>query len=261
MCTPTPIDTYNMTHIQRVIWSGAHRIAKPMSNCESKSKVVVKIGDFRLPFAHFFITATQYTYSGFVQYFRFSFRFGAVFLMNLQLNTNSRRRRKGEKARNKNKTYMYTKMNRKILCQPKSLFDGKRKEKICCLRNAQRERLFMYIVRKWWDRSISCSVTLSFCIRSVCFVSSFFPPTIFFFLSFHCECLGFPYLRSIRVQKCVCVCHVFLGLSIPFHFVHSLFRFSSSLLLNPILKQKHEPKFVYVRACVWVCVCSFPFSI
>lgn len=62
-------------------------------------------------------------------------------------------------------------------------------------------------------------------------------------------------------EMCVCVCLVSLGLSIPFHFVHSLFRFSSSLLLNPILKQKHEPKFVYVRACVWVCVCSFPFSI
>lgn len=47
-CSPTHINTYNMTHIQRVIWSGAHRIAKPMSTY--KSKVVVKIGDFFVAF-------------------------------------------------------------------------------------------------------------------------------------------------------------------------------------------------------------------
>lgn len=44
---PTQYDTF------KVIWSGAHRIARPMSNY--KSKVVVKIGDFsRLrPFSHY----------------------------------------------------------------------------------------------------------------------------------------------------------------------------------------------------------------
>lgn len=89
------IDTYNMTHIQRVIWLGAHRIAKPMSNY--KSKVVVKIGDFLSPFAHYFITTHSVSCYFFPSILSFFLSLWVRYVRYLWTNNNANRRRRRER--------------------------------------------------------------------------------------------------------------------------------------------------------------------
>lgn len=171
-----------------------------------KSKVVVKIGDFLLPFAHFHS------------------------ILSLLLSANKTRmdggkvgeRGTGQEIKIKRTLYTVHKNELKDSMPPKTpAFDGKRKTKFVAYQTHKANGLFMYrseMVRSFYF--MFCNARFV----SVSFVSCrllFCPPTIFFFNSFHSTLPEFSYLRAIRALRNVCVCVYFWVF--PFHFILYIF--------------------------------------